>query len=53
MSQLPSDCLREIFEYLKDDIVTLHSCLFVNNLWCEVAVRILWRHSRIEYEPTW
>src|SRR5437762_3020037 len=43
MSQLPSDCLNEIFEYLEDDNVTLRSCLLVNRLWCEVSVRILWR----------
>src|SRR5256886_10092881 len=46
MSQLPSDCLNEIFEYLKDDKVTLRSCLLVNRLWCEVSVRILWRSIR-------
>ena len=46
MSQLPSDCLNEIFEYLEEDIVTLRSCLLVNRLWCEVTVRILWRNIR-------
>src|SRR5256885_1287111 len=46
MSQLPSDCLNEIFEYLEDDKVTLRSCLLVNHLWCEVSVRILWRSIR-------
>src|SRR6266542_6817684 len=45
MSQLPSDCLNEIFEYLDDDKVNLHSCLLVDRLWCEVAVRILWRST--------
>ena len=29
MSQLPADCLNDIFEYLKEDEVTLHSCLLV------------------------
>src|SRR4051794_26377485 len=43
MSQLPADCLNEIFEHLKDDKVTLCSCLLVNRLWCEISVRILWR----------
>src|SRR5436190_18236703 len=43
MLRLPADCLNGIFEYLEDDKVTLHSCLLVNRLWCEVAVRILWR----------
>ena len=42
MVQLPADCLNEIFECLKEDKVTLHSCLLVNRLWCEVSVRILW-----------
>ena len=49
MSQLPSDCLNEIFEYLddlEDDKVTLRSCLLVNRLWCEVSVRILWKRVR-------
>src|SRR5947207_6797190 len=45
MVQLPADCLSDIFEYLKDDIVTLHSCLLVNRLWCEVSVKFLWRRS--------
>ena len=46
MSQLPADCLNEIFEYLEEDGATLHSCLLVNRLWCEVSVRILWRKIR-------
>ena len=43
--QLSADCLNEIFEYLECDYdkVTLHSCLLVNRLWCEISVRILWR----------
>src|SRR5581483_7343199 len=40
---LPADCLNEIFENLEEDKITLHSCLLVNHLWCEVSVRILWR----------
>src|SRR5436305_6907671 len=43
-SQLPADCLNEIFEYLEDDKITLRSCLLVSHLWCEVSVRILWRN---------
>src|SRR5436190_20615753 len=39
---LPTDCLNEIFEYLEDDKITLHSCLLVNRLWCKASVRILW-----------
>src|SRR5438270_12777487 len=42
--QLPADCLNEIFEYLGEDRSTLHSCLLVSRLWCEVSVRILWRN---------
>ena len=43
MSQLPTDCLNEIFEYLEDDKVTLHSCLLVSRLWCKIIVKILWK----------
>src|SRR3954469_21424545 len=43
MSQIPADCLDEIFKRLEEDKVTLRSCLLVNRLWCEVSVRILWR----------
>ena len=46
MFQLPSDCLDEIFEYLENDRKTLYSCLLVDRLWSEIAVRILWRDSR-------
>lgn len=46
MSQLPADCLNEITEYLKDDKITLCSCLLVNRLWCETSVRIFWRDNR-------
>src|SRR6266498_6137708 len=40
MTQLPTDCLNEIFKYLNE--VDLRSCLLVDRLWCEVAVPILW-----------
>src|SRR6266496_1046882 len=46
MSQLTADCLNEIFEYLEDDRTTLYSCLLVNQIWCKVSVRILWRIIR-------
>src|SRR5947209_7163386 len=42
--RLPADCLNEIFEYLEDDKITLRSCMLVNRLCCEIAVRILWRN---------
>ncbi|RIA86405.1 hypothetical protein C1645_829324 [Glomus cerebriforme] len=46
MAQLSADCLNEVFEYLEDDMINLHSCLLVNHLWCNVSVRIFWRNSR-------
>src|SRR3954468_22924651 len=46
MSELPADCLNEIFEHLEKDNVTLRSCLLVNRLWCGASVRILWRNIR-------
>src|SRR5436190_20897038 len=46
MSQLPADCINEIFEHLEDDDATLYSCLLVNRLWCKISVRILWRDIR-------
>src|SRR5436190_5346197 len=46
MSQLPADCINEIFEHLEDDDATLYSCLLVNRLWCKISVRILWRNIR-------
>src|SRR6266542_4950625 len=46
--QLPVDCLNEIFKYLNDK-VSLHSCLLVNRLWCEISVRILWTNIQNYY----
>ncbi|PKC69786.1 hypothetical protein RhiirA1_533171 [Rhizophagus irregularis] len=43
-SQLPTDCLNEIFEHLENDTITLHSCLLVNRLYCKIVVEILWRN---------
>src|SRR5204862_2861698 len=40
---LLADCLSDILENLEEDKITLHSCLLVNHLWCEISVRILWR----------
>ncbi|GES88004.1 hypothetical protein GLOIN_2v1876445 [Rhizophagus clarus] len=42
--QLPADCLNEIIEYLEEERLTLHSCLLVNHIWCDISVRILWRN---------
>ncbi len=47
----PTDCLNDIFEYLEKDKFSLHSCLLVNRLWCEVAVRILWKNVWIFLFP--
>src|SRR6266542_6874098 len=43
MSQLYTDCLSEIFEYLENDQFTLNSCILVSRFWCEISVRIFWR----------
>src|SRR5436190_23757662 len=42
--QLPTDCLDEILEHLEGNKITLHSCLLVNRLWCNISVRILWKN---------
>jgi len=53
MSKLNKDVLYIIFEELYFDInhksltktkKSLHSCLLINKLWCEIAVLILWRN---------
>ena len=50
MSQLPTDCLNAIFEYLEDDKATLHSCILVNRFWCVISVRFFW--SNVSYYRT-
>ena len=40
--QLHDDCVYDI-EFLEKAKNTLHSCLFINHLWCEISARILWR----------
>ncbi|PKC16696.1 hypothetical protein RhiirA5_406750 [Rhizophagus irregularis] len=52
MAQLTVDCLNDIFEYLRDDMKTLHSCILVNRLWCEVSVRFFWVDIRNYYTIT-
>ncbi|GES91078.1 hypothetical protein GLOIN_2v1531010 [Rhizophagus clarus] len=42
MFQLPVDCLNEIFEHLKEDQLTLYSCILVNRFWCEISMKFLW-----------
>ncbi|RIA87405.1 hypothetical protein C1645_827826 [Glomus cerebriforme] len=46
MSQLPVDCLIEIFQYLEEDKFTMYSCLLVNRIWCQASVRIFWKKIR-------
>ncbi|CAB4425725.1 unnamed protein product [Rhizophagus irregularis] len=45
-SSLPTECLREIFEYAyeSDDLETLGSCLLVNRKWCKTVVPVMWRN---------
>jgi hypothetical protein len=43
MSKLNRDILYSIFEELKDDKMTLLSCLLVNRTWCEIIVPIFWK----------
>lgn len=40
---MAQDCLGIIFEHLGQDNYTLHSCILVNRVWCEVAIPILWK----------
>lgn len=40
---LPAECLRQIFEELKEDKEDLHSCLLVNRHWCKNTIDILWK----------
>ncbi|CAG8521719.1 14567_t:CDS:1 [Acaulospora morrowiae] len=42
---LPPENVKEIFEYLQDDLGSLYSCMFVNRQWAQVAVEILWRDT--------
>ncbi|GBB91664.1 hypothetical protein RclHR1_19000002 [Rhizophagus clarus] len=42
VTNLPPECLREIFEYLETK-GSLYSCLLVNRSWCKVATPILWK----------
>ncbi|UZO25441.1 uncharacterized protein OCT59_017706 [Rhizophagus irregularis] len=32
----------EIMQYLRKDLSTLYSCIFVNRLWCRLAIPLLW-----------
>nr|CAG8618839.1 6968_t:CDS:1 [Entrophospora candida] len=48
---LPDSCIRHIFEYLEDDMCSLHSCLLVNRVWCTWAVGILWSDTERYLDP--
>ncbi|CAG8691607.1 15734_t:CDS:2, partial [Acaulospora colombiana] len=50
-ARLPADCLYDIFNLLKDDIKSLHSCILVNRLWCEIAIPYLWAHPFAQSTP--
>ncbi|PKK73883.1 hypothetical protein RhiirC2_775475 [Rhizophagus irregularis] len=43
MSKLSEDVLFLISENLKDDIISLYSCLLVNTVWCKTMVPNLWK----------
>ncbi|CAG8465056.1 9482_t:CDS:1 [Acaulospora morrowiae] len=43
MSDIPINCLEEIFKYLEDDRYSFYSFLLVNRNWCNAAVPIIWR----------
>src|SRR3954454_20218687 len=44
MSYLIEDCLRIIFNDLKEHSASLYSCILVNRFWCQVGVQILWKN---------
>ncbi|GBC29809.1 uncharacterized protein OCT59_001265 [Rhizophagus irregularis] len=50
MAQLVPDVLLLIFTELKDDPVSLRSCLLVNKEWFNIATPILWRHISYAYD---
>src|SRR3954465_10436768 len=39
-----SELLSEIIQYFRSDILTLHSCILVNRLWCRLAIPLLWEN---------
>jgi hypothetical protein len=46
MSKLNEDVLFSIREYLKDDRISLYSCILVNITWCKVTIPMLWEIPR-------
>ncbi|GES79336.1 hypothetical protein GLOIN_2v1498549 [Rhizophagus clarus] len=39
---LPADCIYEIIQYFVNDVKTLHSCIVLNQTFCQISIRILW-----------
>ncbi|RGB30446.1 hypothetical protein C1646_671683 [Rhizophagus diaphanus] len=37
-----SELLNEVIQYFRYDYKTLHSCILVNRLWCQLAIPLLW-----------
>src|SRR5687768_11110538 len=56
MSNLPHDILQEIFQLVQNNKNTLSSCLYVNRLWCESVIPVLWQnpfaYNMNNYEST-
>ncbi|CAG8490385.1 1411_t:CDS:1 [Funneliformis caledonium] len=50
-SALPSDCLREIFQYFVNDMTSLYCCMLVNRTWCRIIIPLLWRRP-FEYSES-
>ncbi|CAG8531782.1 7611_t:CDS:1 [Gigaspora margarita] len=40
---LSLEILKEVLEYLQDDLISLMSCLLVNRQWSQVAVEVIWK----------
>ncbi|RGB32958.1 hypothetical protein C1646_743638 [Rhizophagus diaphanus] len=36
------ELMYDILKFLRNDIITLHSCILVNKLWCRLAIPLLW-----------
>ncbi|RGB36613.1 hypothetical protein C1646_666835 [Rhizophagus diaphanus] len=34
----------EVIKYFRNDVLTLHSCILVNRLWCRLATQLLWEN---------
>ncbi|GET50803.1 hypothetical protein GLOIN_2v1880770 [Rhizophagus irregularis DAOM 181602=DAOM 197198] len=48
MEEINFDCLVLIFNILKNDKKSLHSCLLVNKKWCNLVVPILWKSYSLD-----